>query len=682
MPELLPLVAASLGVGGTAEAGLEGFRARPEQVEYAARVASLLEMAAVPGAPKIALLQGSTGVGKTLGYLVPVLAYAAATGRRVAIATHSIDLLLSLPEQIESAKIALATLMDAGSIAGLSVAVRVGRPEYLCESAVQDLLDRCEPGDRARQRVLNSLLNHARTVGLLRLWDGQLPDDIPASAVLLSDEAELEDQQVYQRDLARAAAARVLLCTQTSVILSAVDRSNVLRPDGEEPVSALVIDEADALPGMAEAILQNSVPLRDVEARLQAMGGAGAALRASARLSDAVAAAISSNEDVSFLTRPADSGHRRKIAQLIGELVDATSAAIKGKRRSAIVAELRSDLFHLQRTASALSGGVAYGMPYVRTSDVRHYPGLGVADPYPGSVVGRLMGDATRQLLQHVVLTSATLTPVAGEHLDAFARLLRLAGHEADVSGAVEPARFGSLEFVFSAPDVALPYEKQDGSPQLSNVWVEHFANVVLQAAAAGGRTLVLTPSYSDGVLVREWLEDLGDRLLIQSREPGSRASCIEQFRARRDAVWISPTSWEGLDLPGLIKQLVIARLPYPGLDSSAIAAREQMARRGGHSVQSARGVAHRVARGICMRRLAQGLGRPIRKDSDSATVWIADPRFGLPTVLIESLLEQGILSEAPSANHYLSIIPRRHLDALRRPGRARVMTLEGALCA
>ncbi len=94
----------------------------------------------------------------------------------------------------------------------------------------------------------------------------------------------------------------------------------------------------------------------------------------------------------------------------------------------------------------------------------------------------------------------------------------------------------------------------------------------------------------------------------------------LRDYRADEKAVLISPAAWEGVNLPSMVDQLVIPRIPFapPERAREAVLGRSQ---------------AHRsVQRG--QRKLKQGIGRALRRQSDKATLWVLDPRFPLPREL------------------------------------------------
>src|SRR5687768_2612964 len=79
-------VAAVLGPDGAISAKLPAYEARASQQTMAATIAELYNDGGV------GLLEAGTGVGKSLGYLVPALRWASANGERTVVSTNTINL--------------------------------------------------------------------------------------------------------------------------------------------------------------------------------------------------------------------------------------------------------------------------------------------------------------------------------------------------------------------------------------------------------------------------------------------------------------------------------------------------------------------------------------------------------------------------------------------------------------
>ncbi|MBI3568478.1 MAG: helicase, partial [Gemmatimonadetes bacterium] len=122
--EQIPLdpdaVSALLGPDGPVAAKLGRYEDRPAQREMAARIARLYSHNG------IALIEAGTGVGKSLGYLVPALRWAAANGERTVVSTNTI----TLQEQLVGKD--LPFLAGALSDQKVRFALLKGWRNYLC----------------------------------------------------------------------------------------------------------------------------------------------------------------------------------------------------------------------------------------------------------------------------------------------------------------------------------------------------------------------------------------------------------------------------------------------------------------------------------------------------------------------------------------------------------------------
>lgn len=117
-----------LAAQGPLAARLPGFEERPAQ----ARMMALVEQAFRDDG--VLAVEAGTGTGKTFAYLVPAIRWAAETGEKVVIATHTI----ALQEQILR-----KDLPVVAEALGLDVkaALVKGRGNYLCRRKVADALD-------------------------------------------------------------------------------------------------------------------------------------------------------------------------------------------------------------------------------------------------------------------------------------------------------------------------------------------------------------------------------------------------------------------------------------------------------------------------------------------------------------------------------------------------------------
>jgi ATP-dependent DNA helicase DinG len=121
-------ISALLGPSGPIAEHLGRYEDRPSQREMAERIAKLYSLNG------IGLIEAGTGVGKSLGYLVPALRWAAANGERTIVSTNTI----TLQEQLVNKD--LPFLAEAFSFQKVRFALLKGWRNYLCLQRLQQAM--------------------------------------------------------------------------------------------------------------------------------------------------------------------------------------------------------------------------------------------------------------------------------------------------------------------------------------------------------------------------------------------------------------------------------------------------------------------------------------------------------------------------------------------------------------
>lgn len=98
---------------------------RTAQSDYAAEAASAFAPREAEGAPRLALVEAGTGVGKTLGYIAPASLWAEASGGTVWISTYTKNLQRQVDQELDRL---FATRAEKAK----KVVIRKGRENYLC----------------------------------------------------------------------------------------------------------------------------------------------------------------------------------------------------------------------------------------------------------------------------------------------------------------------------------------------------------------------------------------------------------------------------------------------------------------------------------------------------------------------------------------------------------------------
>ncbi|HEX3945926.1 MAG TPA: ATP-dependent DNA helicase [Rhizomicrobium sp.] len=121
-----------------------GREPRPEQSAYAEEATHAFAARERAGAPKIALIEAGTGVGKTLGYLAPASLWAEKNGPGLWIATYTRNLQRQIVQEV-------AHLYPDPAERDDKVVVRKGRENYLCLLNFEEAAKRVAlaPGQRA-----------------------------------------------------------------------------------------------------------------------------------------------------------------------------------------------------------------------------------------------------------------------------------------------------------------------------------------------------------------------------------------------------------------------------------------------------------------------------------------------------------------------------------------------------
>lgn len=665
-------VEGALGPGG-AVATLHGrYEDRPSQRAYARTIARLYNSGGV------GLLEAGTGVGKSLGYLVPALRWAAANGERTVVSTNTIN----LQEQLVGKD--LPFLAAAFTDQPVRFALLKGWRNYLCRL-------RLEQARGAGATLFEE--GHAKDLETIAAWaeatsDGSLADLAEAPRSEVWDEVAAEPDLCLRLQCphfdrcflfaARKAAAQADVVVVNHHLLLADLAVRRASQNWDEaavlpPFQRLVVDEGHHLEDAAAKHLGATVSQRGVMrlfARLERRGrgllptlsqrlgtrkdllSVASLDLVHAKLFPSVLAAREkagvvfdlldgllqeANTAVMRLTRDFDehpvwrSGLEAALEDLLRELTLMSDNLRLIRERmetderlmdvnGTLLGELRGVARRLDLAGDALRQALRPSgkSQTVRWLEVRGKERNVTATAVPLDLAPILREDLFRRVATSVV-TSATL---ATEGRFDFMRK-RLGLTEDDVEP--ESAAFASPFDYRSQAILAVPHDVP--APNVNGD--EHFAAVVEAsvhlADAAGGGIFVLFTSHRD---VRECARELRSRgldgrfpLLVHGEE--NRDVLLRRFRESGDAILLGTASfWEGVDVPGqALRGLVIAKLPFRVPTEPLTAAHcEAIEARGGDPFQEYL-LPHAALR------LKQGFGRLIRTKDDRGIVLLMDSR-------------------------------------------------------
>jgi ATP-dependent DNA helicase DinG len=667
-------VAADLGPDGPIAKAMQRFEDRPTQRAMAHAVATLYNTGGV------GLLEAGTGVGKSLGYLVPALRWAAANGERTVVSTNTINL------QEQLVRKDLPFLRGAlGGEQNVRFALLKGWRNYLCKLrlAQATLLGPSLVDDDA-SAALEEIRVWSETTEEGSLSDLRVPpraevwDEVAAEPDLCTRTACPHYQDCFLFKARREAAQADVVVVNHHLLMSdiAVRRAAGNWEDAAviPPYARLVIDEGHHLEDAASSHLGVTTSRRTLlrlfgrldrrgrglvntlverlSASRDLLGTASLdvvtqrvvpAVRAARDKSDLVfdlqlavlhaeSAPVMRMSD-EFTTHPVWKGGLHialtdllRELRVLGDSLTLVSDRLQGgERRDDTLTLLVNELRAVARRLDAAIDGLTLALrppasaePMVRWLEVKGREGNIAVTAVPIDLAPILRDDLFTRV-KTAVVTSATLG-TEGD-FEFIARRFGLDGRTVQplTAAFASPFDYPSQALLVVPTDIAAPNENASA----------HFDAVLRivagTARAADGGMFVLFTSHRDVRAAADAFRanGLADEYTLLVHGEDGRDSLLDRFRRSGNAILLGTSSyWEGVDVPGsALRALVIAKLPFRVPSEPVTAAQcEAIAARGGDAFAEYM-LPHASLR------LKQGFGRLIRSASDRGAIVIADPR-------------------------------------------------------
>lgn len=634
------------------------------------------------GSAGINLLQAATGLGKTMAYMVPACLYSMHTGSRAIVSTYT----KHLQHQILM-KDALVAIDLVERVTGKKPVImrRVGRQNYLSRIGCADFLAQLESQDNQSSTALLFMRELSQWIaeqpsGALLLDDFinaadsdslMMPASIDRKLITINAQSPQEEIEQYKADVARTFRADVLITNHALTVLNAYRWATIL--DGDRKSDILICDEADRLQDAAQSMMTSDIPLHTFSGLCSAFSEAfgDPEIGSSAKNLEVLVKSIQDQgQDVALMPPLVKVEMKKTLSSLLPaarksakRLSQDTLQATEDERL--LMADFIDAVADLQEIAAAADD--KSNTCLVSWSPVRAYPSLRIGKPKPARILGRLYsprnweGDtddlsAPRSYLRSCLFTSATLgtpgkaLPMAFDHVSNELGIIRHCRegspypiHHAcvDLYRVYEPKHFGEMRFVLADPSVESPTIKVhdfdgDTNTQTSESWLNYCATMIREAAKSKQRVLVLALSFSDAYALAERIKDITGLICHRRGQPLS--SYLAEYKKNASAILITPSGWEGIDLPGMVNHLVVTRIPYSPPDGYQSKIEEIFMRQSGYSADKIERSLYGLSIEQTKRKLSQGFGRGIRKFDDKVTVWIADPRMPFPKGFNQSL--------------------------------------------
>jgi len=653
-----------LSVNGPFSKAFSGFEHRPEQEQMLASVTRAMYRS------EHLVVEGGTGVGKSMSYLLPSALFALSKGQRVVISTNTIN----LQEQLMNKDIPALTgvLEESGLVEEgvLKAALLKGRSNYLClrrwnhlarnESPTIDdarLLsktsiwmqetvngDRSEinlsgrdfnswgqisagekgfcPGLRdgspcflraARERAEQAhivVVNHALLLSDLARGGGLIPE----YQHLVIDEAHnLEDEatkqlgfSVSQDKLDEVWEPKVRLLTQIKQAITAEGFASSVRNDAETVVSR--VESESTKTNQIWSRLWTEIERFQANQRDSENRGSQMLITKNTRNSQ-------SWDELHLAWENIDIG-LQQAAQSVGKLhrfLDSTKLPAATDQPALIMetSSLMDDMEKLRLNCNAILGNpVEDDIHWISNDQVRGRSTVSI-NSAPLDISSTLASD----LFQHkdsVVLTSATLSTEG--NFNYFKSRVGI-GVDSEELLVGSPFDYQKAALLLIPEDMPAPN---------SDRYVDAVVRVLTDLGTGmKGRTMALFTSYSAlravAQRLRAPLMAEGVQVLAQSVD-GSAQQLMTRFAEEPDSVLLGTASfWEGVDMPpGLLKALVLARLPFQVPTDPVVRARSEQYEEPFSQFSVPQAVL----------RFRQGFGRLIRNKEDKGTILIMDNRI------------------------------------------------------
>lgn len=646
----LPEIRSIFGPGGKLSEELEEYEVRPQQCEFASQV---LEVLRDGGS---LLIEAATGVGKSLGYLVPSIATALSRHSPVIISTNT----KNLQEQLINNDVPVAErLFDCS----FTVAVLKGRGNYLCLRKWQQLLEgeRNKKSEAFIETISGCLpafpLGDVAEQGCSR--DSSLWERVASDPTTCLSSACPHSTRCYWRKARRKASQADIVIVNHSLLFADVGCERTLLPEhdtlildeahnvervatdhfGIEVTGARIRREADKIVstgGLFQSIrrrvgrrlpklrrLTISSKTQEIEKSLDEF--AGLSERAFSRLSELMAGTGTCNSvrlgDETF-SLPGSFQEMAFACSRIEELLcGLLSIARENAELIKDTEELMAEIGGASERWKTLTSDLMFMWEASRPEYVYWVELRGGEDialrACPVWIRDKMREHVFSQL-RAMVLTSATMA-VAG-NLDHFTFRMGLEGDYRPRCAVIDSPFDYARQVTVPVPfDFADPRHEQ--FPSLTSDLLVRLLELTRRKALALFTSYDMLGRVYD--LIAEPLRGKGFSVLGQGMD-GTRAEITESFRSSNRGILLGTASfWEGIDFPGqTLEMVIVVRLPFPVPDEPIVLARSESL------IQEGKDPFKEYFLPEAVVRLRQGFGRLIRRRTDRGAVVILDPRI------------------------------------------------------
>ncbi|MEY2546656.1 MAG: ATP-dependent helicase DinG [Verrucomicrobiota bacterium] len=610
----------------------KNFEYRPQQQEMAAAVARALEE------DRHLVVEAGTGVGKSLGYLVPAILFALEQRKKAIISTYTI----SLQEQLLNKDI---PILHKVLPVEFTAALIKGRQNYLCPRRLERALQQAnELFTGPEKNELQVLAEWARTTR-----DGSLSDltfepdqkvwtQVCSEPHICTKKTCGRDSSCFYhnaRKLFEAADVAVINHTLLFMLLGGLEEQEERESGFLFPNDFLIFDEAHTIEQVASRQIGIGVSQYGLRSTIQRLYNARTkkGLFTATRDASGVRLAAEAVDDVERFFNALDERCKfTKGREFRVRAPDFAPDTITGRlialqsRISEVVRQnddefLKAELQELGRRIRDARVGITTFLEQSaeqhvywveRTGKMGQFITLHAAPIDIAPVLRRMIFRDSCSC----ILTSATLS--VGRPDMAYFRD-RIGANEAEPLQLGSPFDFQKQMELFVVRQ--MPDPRDAAYDDALTKWIAHYVDLT------EGRAFVLFTSYSAmqriAGKIDNFIREHHFNLLVQGAG-APRGKLLEQFKSTpRSVLFGTDSFWMGVDVPGeALSNVMITRLPFAVPDHPLIEAKlELVEERGGDAFTE-----YSLPEAIL--KFRQGIGRLIRTKSDHGIAVILDNRI------------------------------------------------------
>ncbi len=610
----------------------KNFEFRPQQQEMAARVAQALEE------EQHLIVEAGTGVGKSLGYLVPSVLLALEQHKKAIVSTHTINLQEQLlHKDIPILKKVLPIEFEA--------ALMKGRQNYLCprrlERALQSEQELFTGPERSELQRLAEWASTTRDGSLSDLSvepDSKVWAQVCSEAHICTQKTCGQDPRCfYQQARKRLLAADVIVLNHTLlfILLGSPDMQEERESGFLFPNDFIVFDEAHTIEQVASKQIGIGVSQYGLRSTIQRLYNARTRKGLFTVMRDAVgvrlAAELVDDIDKFFSAVESKSNFRKgrefrvRDVELVPDTITARLTALQARVADVVKRAddeiLKAELQEFGRRIRDARDGISIFLEQSAPEHVYWVERTGRTERFLALNAAPIdLAPVLRRMLFRdnccCVMTSATLS--VGRPDLAYFRT-RIGAMEAEPLQLGGPFNFQKQMKMFVVQKMPDPRDT-DYHKALEH-WIAHFVQ------KSEGRAFVLFTSYRDMQQVSAAMEKFfstEDMNILVQGGGAPRSKLLEQFKSTpRSVLFGTDSFWGGVDVPGeALSNVIITRLPFAVPDHPLTEAKlELIEERGGDPFTE-----YSLPEAIL--KLRQGVGRLIRTKTDRGIIVILDKRI------------------------------------------------------